>query len=210
MRLKLMRLITGGPAAAPAHARLFHGAVPRKERGPGPRAPAGAKLRYRGKLCRRLNAPAVGGYLRCLLTSLVISNIDTCGLPLNTTFSLSSALIYVRRFFLSCRAIFLDIAPDLLGDFGTRHCVHAITAPRAALGIMGFMNAAFGLRFGGRLLLRCGFLRGFFFAIFISPLNFAWGSGSLYAFASFTSSTSGRHQCSGADRCQSRSACQRL
>src|SRR5688572_7388935 len=39
-------------------------------------------------------------YFRCLLTSLVISNIDTWLLPLNTVFSLSSALI-MRRFFLS-------------------------------------------------------------------------------------------------------------
>ena len=31
--------------------------------------------------------------LRCLLTSLVISNIETCFLPPKTTFSLSSALI---------------------------------------------------------------------------------------------------------------------
>ena len=40
------------------------------------------------------------GYLRCRLTSLVISNIDTCPLPPNTALSLSSALI-MRRFFLS-------------------------------------------------------------------------------------------------------------
>ena len=40
-------------------------------------------------------------YLRCLLTSLVISNIETCALPPNTGLSLSSALI-MRRFFLSC------------------------------------------------------------------------------------------------------------
>ena len=39
-------------------------------------------------------------YFRCLLTSLVISNIDTWPLPPNTVLSLSSALI-MRRFFLS-------------------------------------------------------------------------------------------------------------
>jgi len=32
-------------------------------------------------------------YLRCLLTSFVISNIETCPLPPNTGFRLSSALI---------------------------------------------------------------------------------------------------------------------
>jgi fructose-1,6-bisphosphatase I len=43
-------------------------------------------------------------YFRCLLTSLVISNIDTDDFPPNTAFSLSSALM-LRRFFLSCRPL---------------------------------------------------------------------------------------------------------
>jgi MFS family permease len=46
----------------------------------------------------------VGDYLRCLLTSLVISNIDTWRLPPNTSLSLSSALI-MRLFLLSCRLL---------------------------------------------------------------------------------------------------------
>ena len=41
-------------------------------------------------------------YFRCLLTSLVISNIETCLLPPNTGRRLSSALI-MRRFFESWR-----------------------------------------------------------------------------------------------------------
>ena len=38
------------------------------------------------------------GYLMCLLTSLVISNIETLALPPNTALSLSSALIMRRSF----------------------------------------------------------------------------------------------------------------
>jgi len=45
-------------------------------------------------------------YFRCALTSLVISNIETCFLPLNTALSLSSALM-LRLFALSCSLFFL-------------------------------------------------------------------------------------------------------
>src|SRR5450759_1041637 len=48
-------------------------------------------------------------YLRCLLTSLVISNMSTVALPPNTALSASSALI-MRLFFLSCRPFFLMYA----------------------------------------------------------------------------------------------------
>ena len=54
--------------------------------------PARARLRLAAPVC----------YLRCLLTSLVISNIETLDLPPNTALSLSSALM-LRRFFLSWR-----------------------------------------------------------------------------------------------------------
>ena len=50
--------------------------------------------------------PASPVYLRCLETSLVISNIDTCFLPPKTSLSLSSALI-MRRLVLSWRLFFL-------------------------------------------------------------------------------------------------------
>src|SRR5215831_5601111 len=47
---------------------------------------------------RPLGADEARDYLMCLLTSLVISNIDTLPLPPNTTLSLSSALIIRRSF----------------------------------------------------------------------------------------------------------------
>ena len=58
--------------------------------------------------CRRraLGPPCLSDYFTCLLTSLVISNIETCFLPPNTAMSAPSALI-MRRFFLSCRPCFL-------------------------------------------------------------------------------------------------------
>ena len=61
------------------------------------------------RLSRQHTGSSAGaGYLaaeRCLLTSLVISNMETCFLP-NSFISLSSALI-MRRFALSCRPFFL-------------------------------------------------------------------------------------------------------
>src|SRR5262249_18879169 len=58
-------------------------------------------------------AKPAGDYLRCLATSLVISNIETCFLPPKTSLSLSSALI-MRRFTLSCRLFFLMYPQSLL------------------------------------------------------------------------------------------------
>jgi len=68
----------------------------------------------------------------------------------------------MRLFFLVLQAVALDIAPDLLGHFRTRHVPAPTTAPSVALGVIGFMKAAFGLRFA--------FL-AFFFAIYFSPLK---------------------------------------
>ena len=56
-------------------------------------------------------------YLMCLLTSFVISNIETCFLPPNTGPSLSSALM-LRRSFASWQAVPLDVLPELLRDLG--------------------------------------------------------------------------------------------
>ena len=56
------------------------------------------------RACARGRSRKTGDYLRCLLTSLVISNIDTWRLPPNTSLSLSSALI-MRLFLLSCRPL---------------------------------------------------------------------------------------------------------
>src|SRR4051812_7447886 len=58
-------------------------------------------------------ASPVVSYLRCLLTSLVISNMLTVALPPNTAFNASSALI-MRLFFLSCRPFFLMYAQSFL------------------------------------------------------------------------------------------------
>src|SRR4051812_42643433 len=56
------------------------------------------------------HGPAEAGlYLRCLPTSLVISNMLTFALPPNTSLSASSALI-CRRFFASCSLFFLMYA----------------------------------------------------------------------------------------------------
>ncbi len=49
---------------------------------------------------------APGYYFRCLLTSLVISNIETCFLPPKTSFNFSSALM-LRLFLVSCSLFFL-------------------------------------------------------------------------------------------------------
>src|SRR5690606_3724916 len=84
-------------------------------------------------------------YLRCLLTSAVISNIETLLLPPKTFFSLSSALI-IRRSRASCSPLrlmyaqtFLVISVRGMGESPT-------TAASSALGVIGFMNAGFGAR----------------------------------------------------------------
>ena len=66
--------------------------------------------------CRSPASAGPWNYLRCFATSLVISNIETCFLPPNTSFSLLSALIMkpdgVIAFHVSNR--FLDLKPVLL------------------------------------------------------------------------------------------------
>src|SRR6185437_12888378 len=90
--------------------------------------------------------------LRCLLTSFVMSNIDTCFFPLNTAFRLSSALI-MRRSLGSCRLFFLMYTHSFL-----------VISVRG----IGFMNAAFGLRAAAFFLagafLAAAFLAGAFLA----------------------------------------------
>src|SRR6185295_11330695 len=115
------------------------------------------------RICRRPAPPAgCSDYLRCLLTSLVISNIETWDLPPNTGLSLSSALM-LRRFFLSCRLWRLMYCQIFLVTSVRGIAPLPITAPSAALGFIGFMNAAFGLRFLPDFF-------AFFFAICDSPL----------------------------------------
>src|SRR5260221_14493607 len=84
-------------------------------------------------------------YLRCLLTSLVISNMLTCALPPNTGFSMSSDLI-IRLFFLSCRPFFLMYAHSFLVTSVRGIGFEPTTSDSAALGCTGFMKAAFGFR----------------------------------------------------------------
>src|SRR5437762_12456512 len=84
-------------------------------------------------------------YFRCLLTSLVISNMLTVALPPNTALSGSSALI-MRLFFLSCRPFFLMYAQSFLVTSVRGIGLVPMTAPSLALGVIGFMNAAFGFR----------------------------------------------------------------
>src|SRR5438132_6154609 len=85
-------------------------------------------------------------YFRCLLTSFVISNIDTCFLPPKTALSASSALI-MRLFLRSCSFLRLMYAQSFLVTWVRGMAFLPITAPRAALGVIGFMNAALGFLF---------------------------------------------------------------
>src|SRR5690606_30975340 len=85
-------------------------------------------------------------YFRWLLTSLVISNIETRLLPPNTRRSLSSALI-IRRSLASWRLFFLMYA-QIFFVTSVRGCgVLPTIAARSASGCMAFMNAGFGARF---------------------------------------------------------------
>src|SRR5437879_11519582 len=82
-------------------------------------------------------------YFRCLLTSLVISNMLTCALPPNTGFSMSSDLI-MRLFFLSCRPFFLMYAHSFFVTSVRGIGFEPTTSESAALGCTGFMKAALG------------------------------------------------------------------
>src|SRR5216683_2251592 len=84
-------------------------------------------------------------YLRCLLTSFVISNMLTVALPPNTGLSISSALI-IRLFFLSCRPFFLMYAHSFLVTSVRGIGFEPTTSDSTALGCTGFMKAAFGFR----------------------------------------------------------------
>src|SRR5580765_505306 len=84
-------------------------------------------------------------YLRCLLTSLVISNMLTVALPPKTALSASSALI-MRLFFLSCRPFFLMYAQSFFVTSVRGIGFEPTTRASASLICIGFMNAALGLR----------------------------------------------------------------
>src|SRR6185503_2445234 len=100
-----------------------------------------------------------------------ISNIETCERPPNTGFSLSSELI-MRLLDLSCRP-FLLMYPHSFFVTSVRGIgLPPITAASVALGLIGFMNAAFGLR-------ALFFFAGFFAAL----LTFFFEALPFFAFA---------------------------
>ena len=122
-------------------------------------------------------------YFRCLLTSLVISNMLTVGLAtedgLQRVVGLDHALVL-----LVLQAVLLDVGPELLGDLGARDRLLPTTSASAALGVTGFMNAAFALRAGFAF-------AAFFFAVLAicSPISHrsttALQRGDYYKFALF-------------------------
>src|ERR1019366_5557966 len=77
--------------------------------------------------------------------SLVISNIDTCFLPPKTAFSFSSASI-MRLFNAFCRLNFLMYSQTFLVTSVRGNGLAPMMADSRADGVIGFMNAALGLR----------------------------------------------------------------
>src|SRR5437762_849309 len=84
--------------------------------------------------------------LRCLLTILVMSNMETWLFPPKTGRSLSSALM-ARRFLASCSPFRLMYCQSFLVTSVRGIGVEPTTAESCALGCIGFMNAALGTRF---------------------------------------------------------------
>src|SRR3954470_17051905 len=122
----------------------------------------------------------IANYFRCLLTSLVISNIETLDLPPNTGFRFSSALIW-RRFLASWRPFRLMYAQSFFVTSVRGSGAVPTTVPSCALGVIGFMNAAFGTRLAPL------FFAVFFVAAFLAPPFFAadFFAGAFFADAFF-------------------------
>src|SRR5487761_2774569 len=106
-------------------------------------------------------------YLRCLPTSLVISNIETLPLPPNTALRLASALI-MRRSLASWSPFFLIYTQSFLVTSVRGIGVEPTTVASKASGCTGLMNAAFGLRFA--FFFGAAFFAGFFafFTVFLA------------------------------------------
>ena len=85
-------------------------------------------------------------YFRCWFTNFVMSNIETWRFPPNTGRSLSSALI-MRRSLASCRLFFFMYIQSFFVTSVRGIGLVPTTAPSCSLGCIGFMNAAFGVRF---------------------------------------------------------------
>src|SRR5450830_451717 len=111
--------------------------------------------------------------------SLVISNMDTCFLPPKTAFSLSSALM-LRLFSASCRLCFLMYSHTFLVTSVRGIAAAPMTAANVGEIVIGFMNAAFGLRaaaglaaasfLGAAAALAAVLAAGFFGAVAINSL----------------------------------------
>src|SRR5262249_22609113 len=111
-------------------------------------APPGAIFFSKPAIARRGNAGLLEKiliYFRCFETSLVISNMLTWLLPLNTGLSWSAALI-ITLFFLSCRQRpLLDFQRFFVSSGRDSGCDPTIAASLSS-GWTGFMKAGFGLR----------------------------------------------------------------
>src|SRR3990167_11154320 len=90
--------------------------------------------------------PVSETYFRCLLTSFVISNIETSRLPPKTSFSFSSARI-LRMFFGFWSLCFLMYTQSFFTTWVRGRALVPTTAASFALVVRAFMKAAFGLRF---------------------------------------------------------------
>src|SRR5216117_162678 len=137
--------------------RLHHGGT-RRTRGQSrtiflrvPRVLLGGEFGWVEKKERRSRRPppvassesGAAGYLTCLLTSLVISNMLTCALPPNTALSASSDLI-IRLFFESCSLFFLMYAHSFLVSSVRGSGFGPTTSDSTPSGVTGFMKAALG------------------------------------------------------------------
>src|ERR1035437_3651624 len=111
--------------------------------------------------------------------SFVISNIDTCFLPPKTAFRFSSASI-MRRFSAFCRLNFLMYSQTFFVTSVRGIGLAPITADSTADGIIGFMNAALGLRGAAGF-----FATGFFAAGFFATGFFAAGLAAAFLGAAF-------------------------
>src|ERR1035437_8928833 len=111
--------------------------------------------------------------------SFVISNIDTCFLPPKTAFRFSSASI-MRRFSAFCRLNFLMYSQTFFVTSVRGIGEAPITADRTADGVIGFMNAALGLR-GAEGFFTAGFFAAGLAAAFLGAAFLAAGFAAFLA-----------------------------
>ena len=101
--------------------------------------------------------------LRCLFTSLVMSNMRDLALAAEDRTELLVG-VDVAAVLGVLQAVPLDVGPELLGHFGARQRARPDHGGECGAGRIGFMNAALGVRFLpgllGGLLPRSGLLGG--------------------------------------------------